>query len=122
MLWLTSAPSFGRLLLVELWLSFLYGSYNGAMVVALAEVMPAEVRTTGFSLAYSLATATFGGFTPAISTYLIHALDNRAAPGLWLTLAAVLGLVATLVLFHTRERRLHHQAEHHKAWNADIAP
>lgn len=62
--WLVAEPSFARLLEVELWLSFLYGSYNGAMVVALTEVMPADVRTTGFSLAYSLATATFGGFTP----------------------------------------------------------
>ena len=33
--WLVSAPSFTRLLIVELWLSFIYGSYNGAMVVAL---------------------------------------------------------------------------------------
>ena len=48
-----------------LWLSFLYGSYNGAMVVALTEIVPVSVRTAGFSLAYSLATALFGGFTPA---------------------------------------------------------
>lgn len=100
--WLTANPSFGNLLLVELWLSFLYGSYNGAMVVALTEVMPADVRTTGFSLAYSLATATFGGFTPAACTYLIHALDNKAAPGIWLSGAAVLGLLATLVLFRKK--------------------
>jgi MFS family permease len=73
--WLVSAPSFGRLLLVELWLSFLYGSYNGAMVVSLTEIMPVEVRTSGFSLAYSLATATFGGFTPAVSQYLYHLTD-----------------------------------------------
>jgi metabolite-proton symporter len=97
--WLVADPSFGRLLTVELWLSFLYGSYNGAMVVALTEIMPLDVRTTGFSLAYSLATATFGGFTPVACTYLIHALDNKAAPGIWLSGAAVLGLVATLVLF-----------------------
>jgi len=97
--WLTSNPSFANLLIVELWLSFLYGSYNGAMVVSLTEIMPIEVRTTGFSLAYSLATATFGGFTPAACTYLIHVLDNKAAPGIWLSGAAVLGLLATLVLF-----------------------
>ena len=35
MLWLVGEPSFSRLLTVELWLSFLYGSYNGAMVVFL---------------------------------------------------------------------------------------
>ncbi len=97
MLWLVREPSFMRLLTVELWLSFLYGSYNGAMVVFLTEIMPIDVRTSGFSLAYSLATAIFGGFTPAISTYLIHFTGNRAVPGLWLSLAAACGLVAALL-------------------------
>jgi MFS family permease len=97
MLWLVREPSFTRMLTVELWLSFLYGSYNGAMVVFLTEIMPIDVRTSGFSLAYSLATAVFGGFTPAISTYLIHLTGNRAVPGLWLTLAAACGLVAALL-------------------------
>jgi MFS family permease len=97
MYWLVGAPSFSRLLAVELWLSFLYGSYNGAMVVFLTEIIPAEVRTSGFSLAYSLATAIFGGFTPALSTYLIHLTGNRAIPGLWLSFAAACGLFATFL-------------------------
>jgi MFS family permease len=96
MLWLVGNPSFARLLGVELWLSFLYGSYNGAMVVFLTEIMPVDVRTSGFALAYSLATAIFGGFTPALSTYLIHISGNRAVPGLWLSFAAACGLIATL--------------------------
>jgi MFS family permease len=96
MLWLVKDPSFTRLLSVELWLSFIYGSYNGAMVVFLTEIMPVDVRTSGFALAYSLATAIFGGFTPALSTYLIHISGNRAIPGLWLSFAAACGLVATL--------------------------
>jgi MFS family permease len=97
MLWLVGEPTFSRLLTVELWLSFIYGSYNGAMVVFLTEIMPIDVRTSGFSLAYSLATAIFGGFTPAISTYLIHLTGNRAVPGLWLCFAAACGLVAALL-------------------------
>jgi hypothetical protein len=97
MLWLVAAPSFSRLLAVELWLSFIFGSYNGAMVVFLTEIMPISVRTTGFALAYSFATAIFGGFTPAISTYLIHLTGNRAIPGLWLSLAAGCGFVASLL-------------------------
>jgi Na+/melibiose symporter-like transporter len=95
MLWLVHEPSFGRLLAVELWLSFIYGSYNGAMVVFLTEIMPVDVRTSGFALAYSLATAIFGGFTPALCTYLIHISGNRAIPGLWLSFAAACGLMAT---------------------------
>lgn len=97
MMWLVRDPSFARLLAVELWLSFLFGSYNGAMVVFLTEIMPISVRTTGFALAYSLATAVFGGFTPAISTYLIHSTGNRAIPGVWLSCAAALGFVASLL-------------------------
>src|SRR6266404_526088 len=96
MLWLVKDASFSRLLAVELWLSFIYGSYNGAMVVFLTEIMPVEVRTSGFALAYSLATAIFGGFTPALSTYLIYISGNRAIPGLWLSFAAACGLVAAL--------------------------
>jgi MFS family permease len=98
LLWLTHAPSFPRLLATELWLSFLYASYNGAMVVCLTEIMPAQLRTTGFALAYSLATSLFGGFTPAISTWLIHRTGNPAVPGLWLSLAALLSLAAVLVM------------------------
>jgi MFS family permease len=97
MLWLVQQPSFTRLLAVELWLSFIYGSYNGAMVVFLTEIMPADVRTSGFALAYSLATAIFGGFTPALCTYLIHVSGNRAIPGLWLSFAAACGFIATLL-------------------------
>jgi len=97
--WLVTAPTFGNMLAVLLWLSFLYGSYNGAMVVALTEIVPASVRTAGFSLAYALATALFGGFTPLVSTWLIEALDNKAAPGLWMGFAGACGLIATIVAY-----------------------
>jgi len=101
--WLVSQPSFERMLMVELWLSFLYGSYNGAMVVTLTEVMPSDVRTAGFSLAYSLATALFGGFTPAVSTALIEITGNKAAPGLWMSFAALCGLFATFMLLGRKQ-------------------
>lgn len=97
MSWLTGSPSFSHLLIVELWLSFIYGSYNGAMVVYLTEVMPASVRTSGFSLAYSLATVV-GGMTPAIATALIQWSGDKAIPGAWMSAAAIVGLVAVLLI------------------------
>ena len=101
--WLVVDPTFNKMLLVELWLSFLYGSYNGAMVVALTEIVPASVRTTGFSLAYSLASALFGGFTPAVSTALIAYTGDKASPGLWMTFAAACGLAATFMVYRRGE-------------------
>jgi len=97
MRWLVDSPSFSKLLTVELWFSFVYGSYNGAMVVFLTEIMPVDFRTAGFSLAYSLAAGIFGGFTPAVSTYLIQVTGNRAIPGVWLSLAAACGLAAAMI-------------------------
>ena len=98
LVWLVNDPTFGKMLLVELWLSLLYAWYNGAMVVALTEVIPASVRTSGFSLAYSLAT-TLGGSSLAISTWLIRVTGDNAAPGYWMSFAALCGLVATLAIY-----------------------
>ncbi|WP_085939925.1 MFS transporter [Azospirillum sp. B4] len=97
--WLVHDVSFGHMLIAELWLSFLYASYNAAAVVTLTEVMPPEVRTVGFSLAYSLATALFGGFTPLVSTWLIELTDDKAAPGLWMAAAALCGLLSVLMVY-----------------------
>jgi MFS transporter, MHS family, citrate/tricarballylate:H+ symporter len=97
--WMVIEPTFSKMLVVELWLSFLYGVYNGAMVVALTEVVPSHVRTTCFSLAYSLAAALFGTFTPLVSTWLISMTNDRASPSYWLIAAALSGAAATLVIY-----------------------
>jgi MFS family permease len=103
--WLGSGPSFSRLLEVELWFSCLYGIYAGASHVFLTEIMPVEICTTGYSFAHSSAIAVFGGFTPAICTYLIHVSGNRAAPGLWMSLAAACGMIAASLLSRERVAR-----------------
>jgi len=101
--WLTAAPDFWRMLIVLLYFSFFFGLYNGAMVAALTEVMPVQVRVAGFSLAYSLATAVFGGMTPVISTYLIERTGDKAAPAYWLSIAAVCGFVGTVLLYRRKD-------------------
>jgi len=97
MSWLVADPTFGKLLAVELLLAAIYATYNGAFIVYLTEVIPGHVRTVGFSLAYSTATAIFGGFTPAISTALIGATGDKAIPGAWCAAAALLSLLALLI-------------------------
>jgi MFS transporter, MHS family, citrate/tricarballylate:H+ symporter len=97
--WLVDAPSFANLLAVDLIFSLLYALYNGAMVVSLSETVPAHVRASGFSLAYSLAAALFGTFTPLASTFLIDATSNRAAPGLWLMFAGYCSVMATAAFY-----------------------
>lgn len=97
LLWLVAGATFGKLLAFTLVFSCCFGLYNGAMIPLLAELMPPVVRITDFSLAFSLATAIFGGFTPLVSTALIQATGNRAAPALWLSFAASISLVGVIL-------------------------
>jgi MFS transporter, MHS family, citrate/tricarballylate:H+ symporter len=97
--WLVSEPTFNKMLAVEMLFSFYFGTYNGAMVAALSEIVPANVRATGFSLAFSLAAALFGTFTPLASTFLIRASGDKASPGYWLMFAAYCSLMATAAFY-----------------------
>jgi MHS family citrate/tricarballylate:H+ symporter-like MFS transporter len=97
--WLVAAPTFAKMLAVDLLFSFYFGVYNGAMVAALSELVPAHVRATSFSLAFSLAAALFGTATPVVSTLLIDFTGDKASPGFWLMFAGLCGIIATLVLY-----------------------
>ena len=97
--WLASAPSFKKLIAVEMVFSLGYGVYNGAMVAALTEVVPPQVRASCFALAYSLAAALFGTSTPLISRTIIGQTGDRGAPAFWLMLAAAASIVAALALY-----------------------
>jgi MHS family citrate/tricarballylate:H+ symporter-like MFS transporter len=99
--WLVGNPTFGNMLAVEMLFSFYFGMYNGAMVAALSEIVPPHVRASGFSLAFSLAAALFGTFTPLASTFLIRASDNQASPGFWLMFAAYCSIMATAAFYRT---------------------
>lgn len=96
---LTNNVSFTNLVITELWFSFIFGAYNGAMVVSLSEIMPKNVKALGFSFSYSIAVAIFGGFTPAVSTFLIEKTSNPISPAFWLTFAAICSFIASLIIF-----------------------
>src|SRR4029077_16935709 len=97
--WLVAAPTFGKMLAVEIMFSFYFGVYSGAMLGSLVEIVPAHVRTTCFSLAFALAAALFGTFTPFASTWLIKYTGDKASPGYWLMCAATLGIIAALTVY-----------------------
>jgi MHS family citrate/tricarballylate:H+ symporter-like MFS transporter len=99
--WLAAAPTFGKLLAVGMMFSFYFGVYSGTMLGALVEVVPAHVRTTCFSLAFALAAALFGTFTPYAATKLIAMTGDKASPGFWLMCAAASGFIAAIVIYRS---------------------
>ncbi len=102
--WWTAAPSLTRLLIAELFICVVYAGYNGALMVNLTEIVPPAIRGIGFSLSYALSQAIFGGFTPVISTILVHKTGNNSSPALWLSFAAFCSLIATLYQIYRQKR------------------
>jgi len=99
MAWLDAAPSFERLLAVELWLAALYAMYAGTLVPLLTEIIPGKARSSGYSIILSLANGIFGSFTPFIATGLIEITGDRASPALWLSACAALSLLGSFALW-----------------------
>ncbi|MFB9263175.1 MFS transporter [Bradyrhizobium erythrophlei] len=97
--WLVAAPTFGKMLAVEMMFSFYFGVYSGTMLGCLVEIVPAHVRTTCFSLAFALAAALFGTFTPFVATWLIDKTGDKASPCYWLMFGATLGIIAALTVY-----------------------
>jgi MHS family proline/betaine transporter-like MFS transporter len=80
--------------------------YHGAYPAMLAELCPARVRMTVFSLAFNLGMALLGGTTPLAATLLIRELGTKAAPSFYLILVGLTCLLLTLGVRETRGRSL----------------
>ena len=68
------------------------------------EMFPARVRYSSVSLAYNLALAVFGGWTPLLAAFLIRRTGNPVAPSYYLLLSAAVTLVTLLRAPETRGR------------------
>jgi MFS transporter, MHS family, proline/betaine transporter len=93
-LWLVAAPSLPRLLATEVVFAVLMAAALGPASTALAELFPAQVRATGLSISYNVATTLFGGFSPFLVTWLISATGDKMVPAYFVTAAMIVGLVA----------------------------
>lgn len=94
---LSNAHAFG-LYLGQSLICILLAMYLGPMATLLAELMPTKVRYTGVSIAYNTALALFGGTTPLINTYMITQLNIITAPGVLLTVSAIISLIGLLTI------------------------
>jgi len=98
---LTSVPTVGMLIAVQVTMAVLIAVFTGPAPAALGELYPANVRSTGMSIAYNAAVAIFGGFAPFISTWLIAQTGNLLAPAAYVTAAAVFSLAALFFMKET---------------------
>ncbi|ARP97017.1 MFS transporter [Bordetella genomosp. 13] len=91
---LASSPTFGTMIGVQIIIGVLLAGYFGALPALLSDLFPTRTRTTGMSLAYSIAVTIFGGFAPFIITWLISATGDPYAPSFYLIFAALISIAA----------------------------
>jgi MHS family proline/betaine transporter-like MFS transporter len=73
-------------------------SFTSVAPTVLSELFPTRVRVTGVSLVYNAAFTIFGGFAPAILSFLTaRAGGSSLAPAWYVTLAALPALAAIYV-------------------------
>ncbi|MDP9646129.1 MFS transporter [Paraburkholderia caledonica] len=70
------------------------GFVNGAYAYLLADLFPTNVRFSGIALSLNLATVLFTGITPLVVTQLLHHTGALTAPGIFLTVVALIALIA----------------------------
>jgi MHS family proline/betaine transporter-like MFS transporter len=76
---------------------FLSGTL-GVFSTVLAEQFETGSRSTGMAVAYNIAVMTFGGFAPAIVTFLITSLNTPVAPAYYVLFGASAGFLASFLL------------------------
>ncbi|SMG59093.1 MFS transporter [Paraburkholderia susongensis] len=94
LMWLDAARTPMVLIIVQSLLCVLVSLFSGVAPSALSEVFPTRVRATGMSVAYNTASAVFGGFAPAILTWLYNETGSPFAPAWYVMAAALIGLFA----------------------------
>jgi MHS family citrate/tricarballylate:H+ symporter-like MFS transporter len=67
-------------------------------VLLFVQALPARARATATGFVYAFAVAFFGGTTQLLETVLIRWTGNPAAPGWYMSAAAVAGICGALLI------------------------
>jgi metabolite-proton symporter len=84
----------------------IFAAYSGVIGAFFSELFPTEVRYSGVSLAYNLASVLAGGLSPIIALALYQAFGTGFAVAVYLAAMGLISLVATLLAKETRNTDL----------------
>ncbi len=85
------------LIVVQLALSALTASFVAPSHIIMKKAFPTTYRYLGVSLSFSLGMCVFGGTTPMICTWLVHALQAPYAPALYVLFVCAMGFLSLRV-------------------------
>lgn len=101
MAWLVAMPTLAVLIVVQSLFCLIMAAFTACAPAALAGLFPVAVRATGMSISYNSAVTLFGGFAPAILTWLAARGAGVLAPAWYVAAAAFIALVGVAALPRT---------------------
>ena len=100
--WLDAARSLPVLVVVSALLGAMAASFVGVAPTLLSGLFPVAQRATGLSLVYNGAFTIFGGFAPALLTWLTASGAGSALAPAWYVVAAAAAALAALAALRRR--------------------
>jgi MHS family proline/betaine transporter-like MFS transporter len=92
--WVVSTRTVTALFIGQTLFCAIVSVFTGSVPAVLAALFPAQLRSTGVSLTYNFAAVVFGGFAPAVLTFLTESTHNTMAPAFYVIAAAAVSFVA----------------------------
>ncbi len=85
-------------------LALLTSAGTAASMVALVEVFPGAVRSTGMSITNAVSVSLFGGTTQFVNAWLIGTTGDKLSPAYYVIVSSVIGIWAMFKLPGAREK------------------
>jgi MFS transporter, MHS family, proline/betaine transporter len=95
---ITRHPGLPTLLAGLIYDALLLVAYVSALPAVMATIFPARTRVTGLSLSYNLGVTLFGGFSPAIFTWLTATTHDNTSPSFYLMAMAMVSITALIMI------------------------
>jgi MFS transporter, MHS family, citrate/tricarballylate:H+ symporter len=100
-LWFAAHPNGPVLLTMTAIVAILATFSAGAGLVAIAEILPASLRSGVLGTVYAVAIAVFGGSAALVEAWLVKHTGSALAPAWYLTGATVVGVIAMMLMPET---------------------
>jgi MHS family proline/betaine transporter-like MFS transporter len=81
---------------LTLWALFVWSTYSVGTMLSLT-LFPVAIRFTATAVALNLGFTLFGGTAPYVSTWLVSSTGSPIAPGVYLGVVAVIGVLVAVI-------------------------
>jgi MFS transporter, MHS family, proline/betaine transporter len=97
-LFITHRPGLPTLMAGLMYDALVQTAYVSALPAVMANLFPARTRVTGLSLSYNLGVTVFGGFAPAVFTWLTNVTHNNTSPSFYIMATALVSITALAIV------------------------